>query len=68
MSTILYTVMGVHLTVSIWPSAIPYLSHPHLFESPHRYGNHYSRIQVKMGGMGQYSVEKSYLVMVVTRQ
>ena len=38
MSTVLYTVTAVHLTVSIRPLAVPYLSCTHLLESPRQYG------------------------------
>jgi hypothetical protein len=38
LSTVPYTATAILLTVSIWPQAIPYLSHIHMFESPHRYG------------------------------
>ena len=36
--TVPYTVTAVHLTVSIRPLAVPYLSCTHLFESPCQYG------------------------------
>ena len=37
-STVPYTATAVLHTVSIRPSAVPYLSRIHKFESPHRHG------------------------------
>jgi hypothetical protein len=38
MSTVPYTAMAVHLTVSIRPRTVPYVNHIHEFKSPRRYG------------------------------